>query len=378
VSFGLPAIGPELRAELHLSLPGLGAVLAAPIFGSGLALIPAGIVVDRVGARAATLAGTLVATSGLALAASAGRLEILLAALALFGVGASVVPVAGAGALFHAYPPARRGWALGVRQMAVPLGGTVAAVAMPVFHRAGGVELALAVAAGMVAVAGVSFALLPEKGPSPVSRRGRERQPLLAIWRASGMRRLLLVASLYIVVLQAVISYAVPAMREAGLSSLVASATFFALNVTAMVARIVWGKVADREQGSRRARTLAEAGLVAAAGACLFAAALHTGAAGAVVGAVILGFGALGWNGLLYVAAGERAHPELAGRSVAVAATVVFLVSAASTPPLGALAAEVGWDVFWVSTAAVALAGAVLALGLGRVPLPEETRIGTA
>ncbi len=374
VSFGLPAIGPELRAELHLSLPELGALIAAPLLGSGLVLIPAGIVVDRAGARAASLAGTLLGTAGLALAAWASSAGALLAALVLFGVGASVVPVAGAGVLFGVYPPSRRAWALGVRQMAVPLGGTVAAAAMPLLHRAGGVELSLAVAAGMVAGTGVAFSLLPGEGRLPRTVPARQGQPWRALWRAPGMRRLLLVASLYIVVLQAVLSYAVPAVRAAGLSPVVASVTFFVLNVTAMVARIVWGKVADRGQGSRRARTLAEAGLVAAAGALLFAATLHAGAAGVVVAAVVLGFGALGWNGLVYVSAGERARPEFAGRSVAVAATVVFLVSAASTPLLGALAAGVGWDAFFAFTAAVAVAGAVLASSLARAPAPGEGR----
>ena len=66
---------------------------------------------------------------------------------------------------------------------------------------------------------------------------------------------------------------------------------------------------------------------------------------------MLFGFVALGWNALVYVNAGERAAPELAARSVAVAATVVFLLSAISTPLLGALASHAGWDVFWIVTA---------------------------
>jgi len=364
VGFGLPSIGPELRAEFGLSLPELGAVLTAGLFGSGLSLIAAGIAVDRFGAPASTLAGTLLAAAGLAVAAAASSTGVLLAALVVFGVGSAVVPIAGAGALFRAYPAASRGWALGVRQMAVPLGGTVAAVAMPLLEHAGGVELALAVAAGAVGVSGVFFSLLPEERRTRGSRPGGAFR---SIWRAPGMQRLLVVAGFYIVVLQAVLAYTVPAVRAAGLSPFVASATYFAVNVTAMVARIVWGKVADRQQGSRRGRTLFEVGLVAAVGALLFTIALHAGAVAVVAAAVVFGFGALGWNALVYVSAGERADPELAGRSVAVAATVVFLVSAASTPPLGALAAHVGWDAFWVSTAAVALVGSLVAASLPRV-----------
>ena len=59
VNFGLPSIGPDLRRHFGLSLPELGAVLTAALLGSGLALIAAGIAVDRLGARRATLAGSM-------------------------------------------------------------------------------------------------------------------------------------------------------------------------------------------------------------------------------------------------------------------------------------------------------------------------------
>ena len=39
VNFGLPAIGPQLRDEFGLGLPGLGAVLTAGFLGSGLSLL---------------------------------------------------------------------------------------------------------------------------------------------------------------------------------------------------------------------------------------------------------------------------------------------------------------------------------------------------
>ena len=323
VTFGLPSIGPELRREFGLSLAELGAVLTASLFGSGLALIAAGVAVDRFGARKATLAGTALAALGLALAAAAGSKGVLFGALVVSGLGSSVVPIAGAGALFRAYPAARRGWALGVRQMAVPLGGTIAAAAMPILERLGGVELAFGVGAAAVAVTGIAFALVPEDSPLPA---GRSERAFRSIWRAPGMQRLLVVAGFYIIVLQAMLAYTVPAARAAGLSAFAASATYFAVNVSAMVARIVWGRVADRGGGARRTRTLVDVGLVATVGALLFTFALHRSAAVVVPAAVLFGFGALGWNALIYVSAGERAAPELAGRSVAVAATVVFLL----------------------------------------------------
>ncbi len=362
VNFGLPSIGPDLRRHFGLSLPELGAVLTAALLGSGLALIAAGIAVDRVGARRTTFAGSMLGAAGLAAAAAAGSKGVLFVSLAVSGIGSSVIPVAGAGALFRVYPATRRGWALGVRQMAVPLGGTIAAGAMPGLVRLGGVELAFAVAAGAVAVTGAVFALIPEEDAGPV--RTRFERPFRSILQAPGMLRLLLVAGLYIVVLQAILSYTVPAARAAGLSAFWAGFTYFAVNVTAMVARLVWGRIADRQGGSRRGRTLLETGVVGAVGGLVFTLALHAGAALVVPAAILFGFGALGWNALVYVSAGERTAPELAGRSVATAATVVFLISAACTPPLGALADHAGWDAFWLTAAGLSALGALTAAGL--------------
>jgi MFS family permease len=363
VSFGLPAIGPQLRHAYGLSLPELGAVLTANLLGAGLALIGAGIAIDRFGSLAAVLAGTALAGGGLVAAAEAHSGAVLFGGLLVSGIGSAVVPIAGAGALFRAYAPGRRAWALGVRQMAVPLGGTVSAAALPGLEAVGGVRLALLVGAGIVCVTGIVLALVLGADARPVVRSTRAFRSIL---RAAGMQRLLVVACCYVIVLQALISYTVPSVRAAGFSSFWASATYVAVNVTAMVARIVWGRVADRAAGGRRARTLVETGAVAAVGALLFTAALHTSAAEVLLAALVFGFGALGWNAILYVSAGESAPVELAGRSFAVAATVVFVVSGICTPPLGALAAHAGWDAFWITTAGLAAVGALIAAYLPR------------
>lgn len=370
VNFGLPAIGPQLSDELDMSLFWLGAVLAAGLLGSGIALIGAGIAVDRLGARRAMMIGSVIATAGLVAAAFAPSAGTLFAALFVFGLGSAVIPVAGAGALFGAYPAERRGWALGVRQTAVPLGGTIAAVTYPVLFALGGLELAMLGSAAAVAGTGVAFALVAGDDRRPAS--SRTGRPFRTILAAPGLRKLLAVAACYIVVLQALLTYIVPAVRAAGHTELTAAVAYFAINVAAMVARIVWGKIADRGGGTRRVRTLVEVGLVAAGGALAFAAALHASPPLVVTAAVVFGLGALGWNALVYLSAGERVDPSLAGRSFAIAATVVFVISGLVTPLLGALADTAGWDALWLAMALTAAVGAFLAFRLPPVPVPTE------
>ena len=364
VNFGLPAIGPELQDDFGLSLFELGAVLSAGLLGSGVALIAAGVVVDLIGARRAMLAGTVIGTAGLMVAAFADSKHLLFWAMVFSGLGSAVVPIAGAGALFRAYPPERRGWALGVRQTAVPLGGVIAAFLYPSLHALGGTAVTLGVSAVAVALTGVWFAaIVPSETPD---RASLERGWVRAILEAPGVATLLAIAACYIVVLQALLAYLVPAVRAAGHSELTASVAFLAVNLAAMAARIAWGWIADRGGGTRRVRALVEVGLLAAVGGVAFALALHTVAIAVVLTSVVFGLGALGWNALVYVSAGERVAPALAARSVAVAATVVFLLSAIVTPLLGALVDALGWDVLWVATAGIALMGALLALTMPR------------
>ncbi len=370
VFFGLPAIGPELQADYGMSLFALGAVLGAGVLGSGLALVGAGILVDRVGSRRAIVAGTALGAVGLAAAAFAPTTPTLFAAIALSGVGSAVVPIAGAGALFAAYPPAGRGWALGVRQMSVPLGGTIAALVYPALHALGGAELTLLVSAVAVAATGLGFALVAPSESRPST--ARIARPFRAILTGLGMRRLLGVAACYVVVLSALLAYVVPSVREAGHSELTASAAFFAVNVAAMLARIVWGRVADRHEGSRRVRTLTEVGVVALLGAVAFTLALHGPSLLVVVTAFAFASGALGWNALVYVSAGERVDSALAARSVAVAATLVFVLGGVATPVLGALADVAGWDALWLAMAAIAGLGALLAAGLPATQAPPR------
>ena len=356
VNFGLPAVGPQLQEEYGLGLFALGAIVSAGLLGSGCGLMLAGALVDRRGARRILMFGTGAATASLVAAAFVSSGFAVFLALVAFGVGSAVVPVAGAATLLRVFPPERRGWALGVRQTAVPLGGLVAAGACPALYAAGGTRALFLAAAACVGLTGWGFAAVVDDTRAPGRREGSWR----TIAASPGMGRLLLVAACYITTLQTLVAYVVPAVRAAGASGASASAAYVALNVAGVLGRIAWGRIADRDAGTRRTRTLVEIGAVSAVGAALFALALHAGPFAFLPAAALFGAGALGWNAVLYLTAGERVEPALAGRSVALAATVVFVISGLATPLLGAVAERAGWDALWVLVGAASLAGAFL------------------
>jgi MFS family permease len=365
VQFSLFTIGPELRAHYQVSLAGLGLVLSATLFGIGLAYLPTGIAIDRYGPYPVMCAGTPLAVTGLTVAAFAPTSSTLFAALFVAGLGSSVVPIVGMRALVLAYAAERRAWALGMRQMAVPLGGMIAAVIAPGLVALGGVRLALLAAAGAVSLAGGALAAAV-RGEPPLPRPAASARS----WRlrsVGNMGRLLLVAACYTVVLQAVLAYSVPAARAAGIDRVGAAAMFFAVNAAAAVSRVVWGRIADRGGGSLRERTLVVIGWITAAGAVAFALSLHGATAAVIIAGGAFAFGALGWNGVLYASAAEHGAREVAGQSLAIAAALVAMLAAAATPPLGALAEHAGWDAFWLITGILAAVGATIAASSARL-----------
>src|SRR5689334_799188 len=358
ITFGLHAIGAEIRHRFDLGPAGFGAVFAAVGLGSAAALIPAGALVDRFGGRRVLIVGGIVNGIGLLLAASAGTAETFAAALVLAGIGGAAVPVAGMTALLRVFEPAQRGMAMGWRQLGVPLGGTLGAAILPALAAVGGVRLAMAGAGVAAAATALAFAVVSDDRPASVSRAG---QSVAAVLRIPGVKPLLAVGLLYVLALGAILAHYVGALRDAGLSHAEAAAGFAALNVTAAVSRIVWGRVADGGGGTRRARTLTEIGILTVAATCVMPLVLAVVPTAALGFGVVVAFGAFGMNGVLYLLAGELAGSSRAGRAVGVASTVVFGMGSLAAPIAGFAIERTGYDAVWVMSAVVAAAGAVTA-----------------
>jgi MFS family permease len=356
VQFGLPAIGMEIRDQFGLGPAGFGAVFAAVGLGSAVALIPTGMLVDRFGARPVLLGGAAVNLVAYLAASLAGSAALFSAAIFVAGMGSAAVPVAGMSSLLREFPPEKRGIALGWRQLAVPLGGTIGAAALPLLAGAGGVRLALSVTAVLTASTAAVFARLSPAGGGEV--RSLRLDGTLS---APGMRPLLVVGLCYVYALGAALTYIVPAAREDGLGKAEAGALFVILNLSAAASRLVWGRMADREAGTRRVRTLVEIGCLAAVAGAVMPFALHIGVVTAIVATVALAFGCFGFNGVLYVTAGELVGPERAGRAVGIASTMVFGAGSLASPISGLVAESAGYDTMWVTAAIVSAAGALVA-----------------
>ena len=350
---GLPAIGPALRSQYGLSLPALGATFGALTLGATLTLVPWGMLTDRLGERRTLVVGM----AGLAVAmwaATLGGAGVLVAALAAGGAFGAVANVASGSAVSRWFRASERGLAMGLRQAAVPLGGALAAVTLPVLA-AGDVRTALAVLAVACFAAAAACAVWVRtpargaagRGPGPLGDR--------RIWRLAGGSALLITTQI------AVVAFVVVYLHdERGFSNPAAGAVLAVISVAGMGGRVAAGRWSDRlvlRLGPLRRIA------VATAAAWAIIPFLLNGPDALVVAAVVVG-GTLAssWNGLSFTATAEFATGGRAATAIALQQTALFATAAVVPPLFGALAQSAGWRVaFWALAAGPALAWWVLA-----------------
>ncbi len=147
---GVAVLSYALGAPLALTLAQIGTLVSATSLGIMLAMLAGGALIDRYGVRPVLVLSALISVLGASAIAGQESYLGLVLALAATGFGLGALPISGARVIFDAYPGRTRGLAMGVRQTGVPLGGAIAAAALPALalvYGAGAPWLALALLA---------------------------------------------------------------------------------------------------------------------------------------------------------------------------------------------------------------------------------------
>ena len=367
VQQGMPALGPALRERFDLSLSEVGLVLSAFGWGVLLTLLLWGALADRIGERAVISSGLGLGSLALAAAAFAPSLTALLAALFVAGLLSASAAAASGRAVMGWFPRTERGFALGIRQMAVPLGGAVAAVALPLLVGAGGLRAALlALAGGSLLGALASARWIKEPPPAPANRPPVTGPPPLRDPRAW---RLSLGSAVMVCAQVAIVSFAVLFLHDAhGVAAGTAALALAAIQVGGALARLGAGRRSDRlgrrvaplrRNALAMAAALVVTGIVAGSSLLLVAPAL-----------LVAGILTMSWNGLSFTAAAELAGRDRAGTALGMQGTVMRTISAGAGVGFGALVAATSWGLAFAALALLPLAGYVLLAPLE----PEEER----
>jgi sugar phosphate permease len=353
-------LAPALQAHYHLSLEGVGVVLASVNLGVLTTVLPWGILADRVGERAVIATG--LGAAALAVAAAAAATGVATLSIALFaagGLGASVQAASGR-AVMGWFPPFQRGFALGIRQTGVPLGGAIAALVLPVCLSLGGLRAALGVLAAVLLVAAVAGAVWLRDPERPPAAGGSERPPLAdpRIWRLCWASGLLYVA------LGSLIGFAVLFLHsDRGVSTQVAAALLALVQVIGAALRLVAGRWSDR--AGTRLGPLRRLGLALAVASSVVAVLVSAPLVVLVPSLVVAGSLSQSWNGLSFTAAAELAGYARSGAALGLQQASLSLSSVVTPVAFAAIVAATSWGVGFGVAAGAALAGTVALRGLG-------------
>ena len=124
-------LAPFLLESMALSRVQVGLFLPAVYLGGVLMALPAGILTDRLGVRATLGLGQVIIGVMVMLATFTWSLPTFLGCLVVAGFGFSVLNPSTGKAVIEWFPPRRRGFAMGIKQTGLTLGGLIAALTMP-------------------------------------------------------------------------------------------------------------------------------------------------------------------------------------------------------------------------------------------------------
>ena len=352
VFLGIPVLAPALQQEYDLTLTQLGLAIAAANGGSVFTLLAWGVLADRVGERAVLATGLAGCAAGLLVAAFAPSFGVLVLALTLGGASGASVNAASGRAVMGWFARDERGFALGIRQTALPIGGLLAALALPPIEAAGGVRAGLVALAAGCLVAAVAGASGLREAPYEDGELADIGHPM----RDSRMWRLSIGSGLILAAQISILSFLILFLhQERGLSTAAAVGVFALIQALGAVLRIVSGRWSDRIHARIAPLRKLALGLTAtlAAAAALLSAPLF------VLIPVFVAAGALSlsWNGLSFTAAAELAGRKRAGAALGFQQTALAITSAVAPPAFAAVVEAGSWSLAYGLAAAMPVAG---------------------
>ncbi len=361
---GIPATAVVMRQGYHLDNAQLG--LALGLLGLGVALseLPWGVLTDRWGDRRVLLTG-LGATAAwlfiMALLVVPTRIavpDVALLSISLLVTGLLGGSVNGSSgrAIMRWFREGERGFAMSIRQTAVPMGGGLGALVLP----------SLALALGFTAVFGLLAAVSalsayfawrwlhepPVEGGGQAAAATSGPAPLrnVEVWRISTAIGLLCFPQV------AVLTFASVFLHDfAGMGTWVTSATLAMVQTGAMTMRVWSGRFTDRH-GNRRPFLRFCSALSAAAFLVLWLLVLAAGRQPALMTAlpfmvIVAGICVSAWHGVAYTELATLAGAGHVGTALSLANSFVFIGFCLVPIAIPGLLLAFAWQGVWLAAA---------------------------
>ena len=368
VHMGVPFLIPSLQ-ENGLSLSAAGLVAAMPAAGIVFTLIAWGWFVDRYGARAALFAGltSTALTTGLAALASSSSPALLGATLFLAGCAAASVNSASGRVVSGWYPPHQRGTAMGIRQMAQPLGAALSAVTLHPLAQNYSIGVALAMPAILCAV----LALLVLIGVKNPPRPDASNPTVTASPYRDGkyLVRIHIASALLSWPQSMMGAYILVWLLSVGYSDGTAGTIVMVSQLLGAGSRALMGVVSDRVRSRIRPYRWVSGATFVLAVAMMIASWADWRTLGTLL-VCALAVAVVSPNGLAFTAVAEYAGPFWSGRAMGTQNTFQNIIYAATPPVSGAIVAAAGFPALFAVTALFPAAA------LGIAPREDQNRNG--
>jgi len=367
VQQALGSLSPVLVAEFGLTKAQLGVVFTAILVGASSCTAVSGVLTDRWGERKMLLISATLMTAALLAATLIANYSWLVAMSALYGAGYAASTPAGGRAIL-AWFHTDRGFAMGIRQTGVSVGGLIGAVAFPVIALQGGYRAAFVFAALVVAFPSALAYVVYREAPSgdkikPTLRSvARSMKTLMRDPRLIGVTLtcMLLSASQFIIGAFLTITAVTVVQTSAHVAGFALAVAFGA----AICGRLGWGFVSDRYFGGDRLVPLAAICVLVALGAASLALLTPGAVAPLFLASALLGLTALGWNGLMAAALSEVGGAERAASALGLGLTAIFAASAIAPWIFGIFADRTSLGRCWAGVSVLAILAIVPVLRL--------------
>lgn len=327
---------PSLVDDRGLTLSTAGIVVAMPTVGVLLTLFLWGSLVDRYGERGVLVAGSLLTAAAAAGAASTDSTVGLSICLLLGGMAAASANSATGRVVVGWFPAHRRGLAMGIRQMSLPLGVALSSLTIPTLARDHGIGTAMLLPAGacLLAAAGCAVGIVdpPRPSRSDALDGGMYDNPYRgsdSLWRIH-LASVLLVVPQYVVWTFALVWL----MTDRNFTEESAGLLITATQILGALGRIGAGALSDRV-GSRM-RPFRWIAIATSITMALLALTDELDSGVSIALLVVASVVTVAPNGLAFTAVAEIAGPFWSGRALGTQNTSQYLAASLVPPLFGA------------------------------------------
>lgn len=337
IAFGglsLPPLAGYLTREFALTKMEFGAIISVLFFGASLASFPSGRFTDTLGVKIYLSISLIAMGLFVGLVCLAKSYINLLILGFLIGLGYGTMNPPTNRAVMEWFSKLNRGMAMSIKQTSVPIGGFLAAIIMSQLAMRFGWRYAFLIGGLMIFFSAILPWLYYKNPPIKLEENA---WPALSpesvvsfktLLKKKGLILLSIIACIFAMVQIATGTYLVLYLEETCLFSAAIAAGYLGLaNVAGIIGRIFWGVVSDRLFGGRRRIVLQVIACICGFSAMLISMNVYSSVGKWFLALLIfmMGFTAIGWNGVYHAHLVEIAGKKLSGTATGLSLSIVFL-----------------------------------------------------